>query len=614
MSRNRLTQIMNQIDPALVEECAGYCPPSERNGMNKHHSRRLAVIILAACLVVALAVTAYATGAIQSLISKYWSSFTYVTPDDQLREARPDYAQWLDSQLETQSMMLEIGEKAAQTEVPYQIPGLDGAGVTLLEYYYDGEKIALACQFHNLEQQVDFRFDAEDYANLPFQTVEADGYPSYRSIVKDAAALQDIEKILQKEDSVSFLAFDAWISDHVYVNGEDLGPCHGDPDENGFFTVDPISMGMGEVVLPESCRNLPEISVSLTYRVVTYAFRLEGETIQYARVGLADYPISFTIPNLAPQNIPARWSLEEGALSGGRIQISEQLRGVGLTIDSPLPGVNPEVYHTITLEVDEEAWRAMGRELVMERFPQIQGELNSGTREIIVTDPATGNLLLDFDCGGDGTPGSLHYLDVQRDLNGRGLDDAGSFLKAHYLTAIVPQGMEMTGEEAARRAAELLSNYSCFQFTPWNVQAEYDDQKQQGCYCIALQPEYQGIPVYDAAVQAFYSNDGLFSCQGMLLLRECRRTAVGNPVPLEQAIESFVNTIPELTTQSQVRCTAILPGYVAAAEGEEVTLSPAWVFECQTSGDEAGFRIPILMENGKIQIRENGQRVLVNPR
>lgn len=614
MSRNRLTQIMNQIDPALVEECAGYCPPSERNGMNKHHSRRLAVIILAACLVVALAVTAYATGAIQSLISKYWSSFTYVTPDDQLREARPDYAQWLDSQLETQSMMLEIGEKAAQTEVPYQIPGLDGAGVTLLEYYYDGEKIALACQFHNLEQQVDFRFDAEDYANLPFQTVEADGYPSYRSIVKDAAALQDIEKILQKEDSVSFLAFDAWISDHVYVNGEDLGPCHGDPDENGFFTVDPISMGMGEVVLPESCRNLPEISVSLTYRVVTYAFRLEGETIQYARVGLADYPISFTIPNLAPQNIPARWSLEEGALSGGRIQISEQLRGVGLTIDSPLPGVNPEVYHTITLEVDEEAWRAMGRELVMERFPQIQGELNSGTREIIVTDPATGNLLLDFDCGGDGTPGSLHYLDVQRDLNGRGLDDAGSFLKAHYLTAIVPQGMEMTGEEAARRAAELLSNYSCFQFTPWNVQAEYDDQKQQGCYRIALQPEYQGIPVYDAEVQAFYSNDGLFSCQGMLLLRECRRTAVGNPVPLEQAIESFVNTIPELTTQSQVRCTAILPGYVAAAEGEEVTLSPAWVFECQTSGDEAGFRIPILMENGKIQIRENGQRVLVNPR
>lgn len=614
MSRNRLTQIMNQIDPALVEECAVYSPPSERNGMNKHHSRRLAVILLAACLVVALAVTAYATGAIQSLIGKYWSSFSYVTPDDALRAERPDYAQWLDTQLETQAMMLDIGEKAVQTQVCFPIPGLDGAGVTLLEYYYDGEKIALACQFQRMQSQVDLGFEAGGYPNLPFQTVEKDTYPDYRSMVKDGAALQAIEEKLQKDGAVSFLVYDAWISDHVYADGEDLGPCHGDPDENGFFTVDPISMGMGEVVLPESCRNLPEISVSLTYRVVTYAFRLEGETIQYARVGLADYPISFTIPNLAPQNIPARWSLEEGALSGGRIQISEQRRGVGLTIDSPLPSVNPEVYHTITLEVDEEAWRAMGRELVMPRFPQIQGELNSGTREIIVTDPATGNLLLDFDCAGDGTPGSLHYLDVQRNLNGSGLDDAGSFLKAHYLTPIVPQGMEMTGEEAARRAAELLSDYSCFQFTPWNVQAEYDAQKQQGCYRIALQPEYQGIPVYDAEVQAFYSNDGLFSCQGMLLLKECRRTAVGNPVPLEQAIESFVNTIPELTSQSQVRCTAILPGYVAAAEGEEVTLSPAWVFECQASEDEAGFRIPILMENGKIQIRENGQRVLVNPR
>ena len=41
----------------------------------------------------------------------------------------------MDEQLETQAMMLEIGEQAVQTQVPYQIPGLDGAGVTLLEYY-----------------------------------------------------------------------------------------------------------------------------------------------------------------------------------------------------------------------------------------------------------------------------------------------------------------------------------------------------------------------------------------------------------------------------------------------------------------------------------------------
>ena len=61
MSRKTTVKILNGIDPVLVEQCALYCPPSERNGMKKQHSRRLAVMILAACLAAALAVTAYAT-------------------------------------------------------------------------------------------------------------------------------------------------------------------------------------------------------------------------------------------------------------------------------------------------------------------------------------------------------------------------------------------------------------------------------------------------------------------------------------------------------------------------------------------------------------------------
>lgn len=611
MSRKTTVKILNGIDPALVEECAVYSPPSERNGMKKQHSRRLAVIVLAACLVVALAVTAYATGAIQSLISKYWSSFHYVTPDDQLREERPDYAQWLDSQLETQSMMLEIGEKAAQTEVPYQIPGLDGAGVTLLEYYYDGEKIALACQFHSLKNQVDFTFDAKDYANLPFQTVEADGYPSYSGIVKNALDLQDIEERLQKDSSVSFLAFDAWISDHVYADGADLGPCHGDPDENGFFTVDHIAMGMGEVELPEKCRNLPEVSVSLTYRVVTYAFRLEGDTVQYARVGQADYPVSFTIPNLNPDSIPEKWSLGE-LTAGETLDITQQIRGTNLTIHAAVPRLNAENLSTVWMQADPALWQKMGRELVMERFPQIEGALSSGETDISVSDEATGNLLLGFDCSADGSAGYLYYVDVHRDLNGSNLDGDGNWFTSHYITSTVPEGMDMTGEEAAQKASQLLENYSCFRFSPWNVQAEYDRQKQQGYYRITLQPEYQGLPVYGPRTtsEAFFSNDGLFGCQGLMMLRESRRMAVQAPLPLERAIESVVNHITELSFYDTVRCTEIRLGYLATTEAEEVVLSPAWVFECsqtKSGGDYTDyFEIAVLAENGKIWVPHHG--------
>lgn len=585
MSRNNMVKILNRIDPAFVEECVVYCPPSERNGMKKFNSRRAAVLILAACLVMALAVTAYATGSIQSLISKYWSSFTYVIPDDALRHQRPDYAEWLDTQLETQAMMLTIGEKAVRTEEHYQIPGLPGAGVTLLEYYYDGEKIALGCQFHNLVKQVDFSFDATDYANLPFQTVEADGYPNYRSLIKDGQALQNIQEQLQKDGSVSFLVSEAHISDSVSAEGELLAPC-GDLDEAGLFTVDPIATGLNDGLLPEPCRNLPEITVRLTYRVRTYAFRLEGDTIQYADVGRADYPVSFTIPNLNPNSIPDEWSLDETAhlTVGETLDITHEVRGTTLTIHAPVPTPNVQELCTLRMQADTGLWEKMGRELVMERFPQIEGELIGGKTDISVTDETTGNLLLGFDCSVNGRVGYLSYVDVQRDLNGSNLDGDENWFTPHYLTATVPDGMDMTAEEAAQKAAQLLENYSCFRFSPWNVQAEYDRQKQQGYYRIKLQPEYQGIPVY-TTIEAFYSGDGLFCCQGLMMLKEIRRTAVQSPIPLEQAMESFVNNICELATSDTVRCSAIRLGYVAQAQGEEVVLSPAWVFECtETSG------------------------------
>ena len=624
MSHESIIRILNEIDPALVEECIAQRGrhPSERNDMNpSHHSsrRRLAVIILAACLVFALGITAYATGAIQSLISKYWSSFNYVTPDDELREDRPDYAQWLDEQLETQAMMLSIGEQAVQTQVDYQIPGLNGAGVTLLEYYYDGEKIALACRFQRREPQVDFSFDSKDYANLPFQTVEADSYPSYRSLVKTPEELQQIEQKLQKDGSVSFLVSDAWISDHVYANDSDLGPCHGDPDENGIFTIDPIAMGLGEVELPEDCRNLPEIEVKLTYRVKTYAFKLEGETIRYAEIGRTDYPIRFTIPNLNPDSIPAKWSMEElGELTAGEsLRFSTRIQGKTMTVDAVIP--QSQEMQTIWMQTDTASFERMGRELLLERFPQIEAELESGKTHIGLSDETTGNLLLGFDCMVDGMEGYLYFVDVQRDLNGSDLDDPKTTFMPHYLTSIVPEGMTMTGEEAAKAVAELLSDYSCFRFTPWNVRAGYDQQKQQGYYCINLQPEYQGILVYGrgAIPHGFYSNQGLFACQGRIMLRESQRMAIQSPVPLEQAIESVVNNIPEITSYDTVRCSAIHLGYLEEVQETEVVLTPAWVFECSESksgeDDTNEFEIAVSLETGKLGFVRNGEQIWVDP-
>lgn len=616
MSRNQIINILNELDPALVEECAEYRLPSERNGMKKLNKRRLTAIILAACLVVALAATAYATGAIQSLIGKYWSSYSYTTPDDALREERPDYAAWLDEQRETQAMMLAVGEKAVQTQVDYPIPGLTGAGVTLLEYYYDGEKIALACQFHAPEQPVDFDFDPSAYPNLPFEALKPGGYPDYRSIVKDEASLQAIEERLQKQGRVSFLVYESHMSDGVYAEGENLAPC-GDLDENGIFTVDPIATDLNNGQIPEKCRNLAEITVSLTYRVSVYAYQLEADTVQYAAVGRMDFPVSFTVPNLDPASIPAKWSPESDFTES--IDVTQRVRGTSLTIHAPVPAVSEQQFNSlgnVKMEGDVQLWEKMGRELLVERYPQLEAELNSGNTDIFLSDPEPYRPLLSFSCSATGV-GQLYFDDYLLEMGGRDLDEAGTHHQPHYITSIIPDGMTMTGEEAGQAAAELMSNYSCFRFTPWNVVAHYDQQTGQGCYLVYLQPEYQGIPVYETLSYAYYSNQGLFASQGLMMLKETGWEPLSSSLSLEQAVASVVNNIPEASFCDSIQCDIVRLGYVKQEQEGAVTLTPAWVFEC--SGTQSGqkhvhyFNIYVSLETGKLGYIYNMDLVWMDP-
>lgn len=616
MSRNQIIEILNELDPALVEECAEYRLPSERNGMKKLNKRRLAAIILAACLVVALAATAYATGAIQSLIGKYWSSYSYTTPDDALREERPDYAAWLDEQRETQAMMLAVGEKAVQTQVDYPIPGLTGAGVTLLEYYYDGEKIALACQFHAPEQPVDFDFDPSAYPNLPFEALKPGGYPDYHGKVKDEASLQAIEERLQKQGRVSFLVYESHMSDGVYAEGENLAPC-GDLDENGIFTVDPIATDLNNGQIPEKCRNLAEITVSLTYRVSVYAYQLEADTVQYAAVGRMDFPVSFTVPNLDPASIPAKWSPESDFTES--IDVTQRVRGTSLTIHAPVPAVSEQQFHSlgnVKMEGDVQLWEKMGRELLVERYPQLEAELNSGNTDIFLSDPEPYRPLLSFSCSATGV-GQLYFDDYLLEMGGRDLDEAGTHHQPHYITSIIPDGMTMTGEEAGQAVAELMSNYSCFQFTPWNVQANFDSEKQQGYYYILLQPEYQGIPVYETIPNAYYSNQGLFASQGLMMLKETGWEPLSSSLSLEQAVASVVNNIPETSFCDSIQCDIVRLGYVKQEQEGAVTLTPAWVFEC--SGTQSGqehvhyFNIYVSLETGKLGYIYNMDLVWMDP-
>ena len=304
MSRENISKILSGIDPSFVEECTKQ--PSERNGM-KHSTRRIAAIVIAACLLFALAITAYATGALRSILGNFWGSYGDALQDPQEQRAlgREDYADWLEGEHQMVDKMLDIAGKTTpqNTFVPIQ-PG-SKAGITLLESYYDGEKIAMGCQFQrmNLQAPIQFDIDLNDPAYAELGEMEprkdfaefleyGDGYMTTEEDRKEIAAR------LKRDGKVTFTAWGSWLSDHVYANGEDLGCCHGDLDPEGYFTVDPMVMGIGEVELPDSCRNLPEVTVTLNYCVQRVVYLLEGNTLRCAELPIQRYPVNIIVKNV----------------------------------------------------------------------------------------------------------------------------------------------------------------------------------------------------------------------------------------------------------------------------------------------------------------------------
>ena len=304
MSRENISKILSGIDPSFVEECTKQ--PSERNGM-KHSTRRIAAIVIAACLLFALAITAYATGALRSILGNFWGSYGEHLQDPQEQRAlgREDYADWLEGEHQMVDKMLDIAGKTTPQNTFVPIQPDSKAGITLLESYYDGEKIAMGCQFQrmNLQAPIQFDIDLSDPAYAELGEMEpredfaefleyGDGYITTEEDRKEIAAR------LNRDGTVTFAAWGSWLSDHVYANGEDLGCCHGDIDPEGYFTVDPMVMGIGEVELPDSCRNQPEITVTLNYCVQQVVYQLEGNTLRCAELPIQRYPVDIIVKNV----------------------------------------------------------------------------------------------------------------------------------------------------------------------------------------------------------------------------------------------------------------------------------------------------------------------------
>lgn len=309
MNRDRISEVISGISMDYVAECETYSPklPSgKERSMGRYKiktqksRRRFITVALAACLVLALGITAAALG-LPTIIKNWVTGHQYETPTDELRASRPDYAEWLDEQLEIQATLEAMAEKAQQTNDPKKPEGLDDATITLKEYCYDGEKFTMACYYEGPQWPVTFDFDE----NHPlFGSLEGSqegywsGHEAWESYVSLESDRERIRQELEENGHVGFTTYDFYVSDHVIVNGEDPGFSHTDPaDDNGMFYVDPYYTTAFGTLLPESCRNLPELEVTFTVRCCVTHYWLEGDTVKWANGDRIDYPVSFTLTN-----------------------------------------------------------------------------------------------------------------------------------------------------------------------------------------------------------------------------------------------------------------------------------------------------------------------------
>ena len=297
MNRKLLSKAISGIAEKYVAECESYAP--EHSG---GITRKILALVLAACLILGLSAAAYAAGILPSWITGWVQSIFLEVPTDELRQSRPDYAQWLDEQWETRTALEEMGEKAQPANEEKTPEGLDGGSITLLESCYDGVKFSMACRFDPPRRPMTFAVSLDDpqFAELkePRPDCSASG-ADWKACVRGQADFGQIQQRLEAEGHVGFTTYDYFVSDHVLVNGEDPGFSHTDPGDNdGIFYVDPYYTSVSGPELPESCRNLDHIEVTFTVRCCETHYWLDGDTLRWVNGARTDYPVSFTLDNV----------------------------------------------------------------------------------------------------------------------------------------------------------------------------------------------------------------------------------------------------------------------------------------------------------------------------
>lgn len=249
-------------------------------------SRRALALLIAAALL-ALAVTAYAAGWLDSLFGRAAEEIPLT---------------------ETETDLFQSAAETGSDPAPVPLRNIPGHVFTLSESYYDGESLLLAYRLDSLRYPVEFGYGP---GGEHFEDLWPLGIPYINAGWADCMTPEEyarVENLIREEDHGGFAMRYIYIGDHVRLSdGTDLGQWRG-YELNGSYILEwlgedrEITLPDGSVTvtreagLPAAARNLDELTLVFTVRDWMEYYYKDGSVFYYYGELLQEETVTVTVP------------------------------------------------------------------------------------------------------------------------------------------------------------------------------------------------------------------------------------------------------------------------------------------------------------------------------
>ena len=287
MTREQLSRVFCNLDERQIAEAYQFDPdlcgrsPKRIVHMKK---KRIITFALAAALILSLGIVAYATGFV-SAITELARSFYKPVPDDEMRNERPEAAEYNENWNSQMDEWIEIGENSDKTTQSAELE--NGTTITLTENFYDGERLALSYVLSREKPTVDYSFGPDhEYFDL---LAESEGLLWYQDL--SIAQYLEIMAKLKLTGKVGFVIRTVNVGDHVTLtDGTDIGPFVGG-ELDGYTVLVPQNG------LPDSAEGQDKLDVVFHVKTYEAYIWLEGDKVYSYHPIVDSVPVTFEIIN-----------------------------------------------------------------------------------------------------------------------------------------------------------------------------------------------------------------------------------------------------------------------------------------------------------------------------